>query len=327
MGLSKIAYLILAWSSSLLSVAGEPCTNPSQRRAWHTLSDAEKKAYIDAELCLMAKPTVLGLNGTRTLFDELQAIHQLQAWATHSVAAFLPFHRVMMHVHEFALREDCGYTGYQPYWYEQLDAGKFISSVVLDPVTGFGGNGAGTNGCIVDGPFANYTNSLGPGYDVTDHCINRAINETASTFSSQQNVDECLSKTTWKEAWACIESVPHTGGHGGVGGEMSNGVSSPGDPVFYLHHTWLDKVYWDWQARDRPARTSSISGNNVMRDDVPGFPPKPAYIPEQNGAPGDPGNETTLGHIIQTFGKLPNVTIADVLDIQGNYLCYEYVEP
>jgi tyrosinase len=28
--------------------------------------------------------------------------------------AFLPFHRMMMHAHEEALRTECNYTGYQP---------------------------------------------------------------------------------------------------------------------------------------------------------------------------------------------------------------------
>jgi tyrosinase len=60
---------------------------------------------------------------------------------------------------------------------------------------------------------------------------------------------------------------------------MLNGVSSPGDPLFYLHHTWLDKIFWDWQALDREARTTEIGGNNVAPDDLPGFPTRPEHIP------------------------------------------------
>ena len=78
----------------------------------------------------MKKPARLGLPGAKTRFDELQAIHQLQAYATHFVVrdeshttetstnttqgAFLPFHRLMMYTHETALRTECNYTGYQP---------------------------------------------------------------------------------------------------------------------------------------------------------------------------------------------------------------------
>ncbi|KAM7188371.1 Di-copper centre-containing protein [Rhypophila sp. PSN 637] len=309
------------------SAIAAPCENPAKRRAWHTLSNPEKLEYINAELCLMKKPATLGLPGAKTRFDELQAIHALQAYATHFVGAFLPFHRLMMHTHETALRNECGYTGYQPYWHEQKDAGKFSSSEILDATYGFGGDGAPSTGCITNGPFANYTNSLGPGYEITNHCINRRINNFASSGSAQAQVDNCLKMTTFATAWPCIEGRPHSGGHGGIGGQMQNGVSSPGDPLFYLHHTWLDKVFWDWQAKDRQKRVSSIGGTNIGPDSSPGFPPRPSNIPKPTGAAGDPGTTTTLTHVLNMYGNSPNKTIADVLDIQGGFLCYEYVEP
>ncbi|KAL2160796.1 hypothetical protein VTH06DRAFT_993 [Thermothelomyces fergusii] len=317
----------LAAGLLMVSLASAACTNPAKRRAWHTLSNDEKLEYIQAELCLMELPAKLGLPAARTRFDELQAIHQLQAYATHFVGAFLPFHRMMMYAHETALREECNYTGYQPYWYEQRDAGRFSRSELFDPVYGFGGDGVGRDRCIADGPFANYTNALGPGYENTDHCINRAINDWASQGSSQQYVDACLALETFEDAWPCIEGRPHSGGHGGVGGQMQNGVSSPGDPLFYLHHTWLDKVFWDWQARDRPTRTTTIGGTNVAPDGLPGFPTRPSNIPKPTGADGDPGTITTLGHVLNMYGNMPNATVGDVLDIQGDFLCYEYVEP
>jgi tyrosinase len=312
---------------ALVCSASAACTDPGKRRAWHTFSDDEKLEYINAELCLMETPARLDLPGAKTRFDELQAIHQLQAYATHFVGAFLPFHRMMMHAHESALRNECNYTGYQPYWYEQQDAGKFSSSVLLDETHGFGGDGVGDEGCIDTGPFANYTNSLGPGYENTEHCINRAVNDRISTGSAQANVDACLAMTTFDAAWPCIEGRPHSGGHGGVGGQMLNGVSSPGDPLFYLHHTWLDKVFWDWQALDRPTRTTTISGTNIGPDFIPGFPARPSHIPLPTGADGDPDTTTTLGHVLNMYGNSPNKTVGDVLDIQGDYLCYEYVEP
>jgi tyrosinase len=91
----------------------------------------------------------------------------------------------------------------------------------LDDTYGFGGNGVGREGCIATGPFANYTNSLGPGYENTQHCINRAINDRMSTGSAQANVDACLAMGTFDRAWPCIEGQPHSGGHGGVGGQVS----------------------------------------------------------------------------------------------------------
>ncbi|KAK2737146.1 hypothetical protein FQN55_001262 [Onygenales sp. PD_40] len=313
----------------ICSVVAAECTTPAQRRAWHTFTNDEKLAYINAELCLMELPAKTDLNGPVTRFDDLQAVHVYGAYMVHFVGAFLPFHRLLMYAHETALREECGYEGYQPYWYEQKDAGQFSSSDVLDPVYGFGGDGSGDDNCITDGPFANYTNRIGPGYEVRDHCIDRQVNDGISASSAQENIDDCTSQADWISAWNCIEGLPHLGGHGGVGGEMLNPVSSPGDPTFYLHHTFLDKVWWDWQAKDLPARFTEMGGNNVLdlSNGFPGMlPPTPPEFPPATHD-GDPGNTTTLGHVLNMYGNMENKTIADVMNIQGDFLCYEYVEP
>ena len=47
----------------------------------------EKKAYIDAELCLMRTPATLGLRGSRTKFDELQSAHVLKMEIAHFTAS------------------------------------------------------------------------------------------------------------------------------------------------------------------------------------------------------------------------------------------------
>jgi hypothetical protein len=107
------------------------------------------------------------------------------------------------------------------YWDEQKEAGNFSQSVIFDPIYGFGGDGRQEDGCITDGPFANYTNPLGPGYAIHDHCINRAVSDSASKGSAQSEVDACYKKEAFLQAWPCIEARPHSGGHGGVGGEVS----------------------------------------------------------------------------------------------------------
>lgn len=69
---------------------------------------------------------------------------------------------------------------------------------------------------------------------------------------------------------------------------MGNPISSSGDPIFYLHHAWLDKIWWDWQSRDLPARLSEMAGENRQRGEFEGqepcggvemFGPRPPEIP------------------------------------------------
>ena len=151
----------------------------------------------------------------------------------------------------------------------------------MDPTYGFGGNGAGAQGCIKDGPFANYTNVVGPGWDNTNHCINRRISDMISGGASTATVNACLQRTEFQTFWPCIEGQPHAAGHSGIGGQMENGVSSAGDPIFFLHHTWLDKLWTDWQAKDKVKRTSAsaMGGTNIGPDYAPAFPQRPARIP------------------------------------------------
>jgi hypothetical protein len=85
-----------------------------------------------------------------------------------------------MSAHERLLRQECGYTGTQPYWDEERDAGKFSSSEVFDPELGFG---EGSGGCIKDGPFKDYVvgNIESPGCGITTNDGNSCITAQAIT--------------------------------------------------------------------------------------------------------------------------------------------------
>jgi tyrosinase len=39
---------------------------------------------------------------------------------------------------------------------------------------------------------------------------------------------------------------------------------------------------------------------------------------------GDNGPNMTLNHSLSSLGIIPNVTVADIMDTKGGYLCYEY---
>jgi tyrosinase len=56
----------------------------------HSFTSCEKRAYIDAELCLMERPATLGFPGAKNRFEELQYIHVVQAYITHNVVSRLP---------------------------------------------------------------------------------------------------------------------------------------------------------------------------------------------------------------------------------------------
>lgn len=41
---------------------------------------------------------------------------------------------------------------------------------------------------------------------------------------------------------------------------------------------------------------------------------------------GDPGNVTTLNHVLFILNLVPNVTISDIMDLGGDTICAEYVD-
>jgi tyrosinase len=104
-----------------------------------------------------------------------------------------------------------------------------------------------------------------------------------------------------------ISLSPHAGGHLGVGGVMANMDSSVGDPSFFLHHGFIDRNWWTWQNIDPTNNLYQISGYTT-----------------QKPLPSGGYEEVTLDYVMSSWGVLPDVTVYDVMDAEGGYLCYEY---
>ncbi|ETS75767.1 hypothetical protein PFICI_12711 [Pestalotiopsis fici W106-1] len=296
------------------------CTGVRPRVPWTSLTEDEKNAYIAADLCLINMPSKSKFEGAVTRWDDLQWPHVAQSSAVHFTGAFLPFHRYYMTAHERMIKDECGYTGRMPYWDELADIDDISSS---DLWNYFGGNGSGDDHCFTDGPFANLTLRWLTNGSTSDHCLTREFNQTAFEGTKQSNIDKCLAISNYTDAWECYNGGTHTGGHLGVNGTMTDGTLSPGDPVFFLHHSWLDLLFWNWQKEDLPARYYDMGG-----------PDQPTFVAntEQRGLEsiwtdyfGDGGNTTTLNHRLNMVDLYPNITIGDVMDLNGDVICSEYL--
>jgi len=335
--------------SAIVPRAARQCDKRSllKRKSWHALTRSEKKAYLDAEKCLLRRPSKLK-DGAVNRFEDLIKVHQQLAPFIHGTGWFLPFHRLYLHAHETLLRDECGYKGAQPYWDETIDAGAFSRSILLDPVHGFGGNGTGPQGCVTDGPFANLIVHVGPAYDNIPTCLIRNVHDGASAGSAKTKIDKYLQLDKFEEFWHAIEgetavglfflgwegpvpegfnpplpdgfgngpppdfallagASPHGAGHAGVGGGMLNGVSSPGDPLFYMHHAFIDRIWWLWQEQ-KESRLGAIAGNTSL------FPNMDwTYTP------------ATLDDTLKMYGIVPDAKVRDVMDVRGKRLCNVYV--
>lgn len=82
----------------------------------NSLSGSEKKAYTSAVNCLLTKPSKLTdfAPGARSRYDDFVAVHINQTLSIHGTGNFLTWHRYFTWAYENALRQECGYNGYQP---------------------------------------------------------------------------------------------------------------------------------------------------------------------------------------------------------------------
>ena len=99
---------------------------------------------------------------------------------------------------------------------------------------------------------------------------------------------------------SCAEGGAHAWGHNGIGSVMQDTYASPADPVFFLHHAFIDRNFRIWQNNGGNARITTVGGTDVS------------------------GNPLTLDTTINVWGFRPDVRIRDVLNTQGPTLCYRY---
>ncbi|KAM0808956.1 putative Tyrosinase copper-binding domain-containing protein [Seiridium cardinale] len=343
---------VTAWTAIILALANldtvfAACKNPVVRKEWRTLRPKEKKSYISAVKCLQKTPakTQSTYAGVRSRFDDFQAEHINRTDFIHFVGFFQPWHRMYVAQYEAELRSTCGYTGAQPYWDWSADATSedaFVNSPVFDAVNGFGGNGPYIDssndtsirlhipgktggGCILDGPFKNMSVNMGPGFNTSysPHCLTRDLAPSfAIAHLNSTMVAYTLAATNYFEFDIRVEGgvdVPsmtyHGGGHLGVGGdlgEIGNVYSSPGDPLFYLHHANLDRLWYSWQKQDWQKRKLDIAG------------PDTQFAYPFNFFGDIPYNNVTLNFTMDFGPLMQNRKISEVMDPQAGALCYTY---
>ncbi|KAG5744610.1 hypothetical protein H9Q70_012690 [Fusarium xylarioides] len=349
-------------TSALKDVEAQPqrqsgpkkCTifNAAIRRDWKALSKGERRAYINAVLCLRKKPSKADpafAPGARTRYDDFVAVHINQTLSIHGTGNFFTWHRYFTWAYEQALRDECGYTGTQPYW-NWFETGDFASNTVFDgSETSMSGDGkyvkhngalsgmqnifipsGNGGGCLKDGPFLGAVANLGPpspgmdGMKATStpleynpRCLRRDLSHYAidqwMTLPNLWNI-------TLGKASHSIKAMQdefqgrfadeflgiHAAGHFVMGGDSSDLFSSPNDPIFFLHHSMVDRIYWIWQALHHN-QSKDIAGTITILNQPP----------SRDAVKSDPLNMGV---------NADEITIDDALDtLGGSPFCYFYL--
>lgn len=334
------------------------CTreNISVRKEWRKLSIQERKNYVQAVLCLRSVRPALyekEVQGASSRYDDFQLVHINQTFFIHINAKFVAWHRWFTWTYERALRNDCGYKGFQPYWDWTLDADNIEASPLFDGSdSSMSGNGvavphndtrkeislpsipvtivdylpAGTGGgCVVTGPFANITVSFGPvsndlntgllnnphNLDYKPHCLRRDFSaDFVRSSVSADKVRDLLNSpnaTVFNGVLDASIHALHGGPHNGVGGEMADLFASAGDPLFFLHHAQIDRLWTQWQQLDPATRQYALSGTGSVLN----YPPTPVFQL----------NDTINLGKLSPEGPRP---IRDFMSTVQGPFCYEY---
>jgi len=288
-----------------------------------------------------------------SFYDDLTYLHMDLNPKIHWTGHFFTWHRYYLNFFEDALVEKCGYSGATPYWDWSSDAPDMYNSPFFDDSpSGVGGwgdpkndyqiNTGGFKDLIVAYPTPhrirrNYTlypfrnpgaGRLFPNDPLappppTDLMINASMTKRNYEYTVNNFTGNFIGFHSYTESLAGV----HSGAHFILGGDMTgtcpNGAIppdcyggpkwTPNDPVFFMHHAFIDKLWYDWQNK-HPKNKWAYGGGSVQPlatfatfvQFPTGLPP---YLNFDSEIPGD---------------GLWNATIWDVMDTTGGPLCYIY---
>jgi tyrosinase len=222
------------------------------RKDANTLTPAERAEFVNAVKILKATG----------IYDQFVLRHANAIMnAIHRAPAFLPWHRRFIWDFERELQRvsqnpDLGL----PYW-NWPSGGANASMWDADLL---GGDGDPVTQIVNSGPFRSAEWTIVNASGVQVGPLRRAFGREswAQALPTQQEIDAVMSMTPYdvppwntgshpsfrnqNEGW--VGPNLHNRGHGWVGGAMLP-MTSPNDPVFFMHHCMVDKLWYEWQLR------------------------------------------------------------------------------
>ena len=187
------------------------------------------------------------------------AMRTMRPDPAHAGPALFPWHRYCLHRFELDLQAvDPGVT--LPYWDWTRDRSA-TSPIWADDF--MGPNGRAEDLQVMTGPFAH----SGGGWTLTVNdtsttppYLRRSFGTLVASLPTATAVNASLGRVPYDESpWngrtsnttyrKNSETALHNRVHNWVAGTMTQG-SSPNDPVFWLHHCMLDRLWARWQKRN-----------------------------------------------------------------------------
>jgi tyrosinase len=238
------------------------------RKNYGSLTNVERQRFVQA--LHHVKPT-----GVVDQFAQIHGTHFFHG--IHVSSHFLPWHREMLLRFESALQQFHSDVTI-PYWDSTVDRSP------SDP--------------LWDNGFLGQFNSA--------WSLNRALGAGGRPLPTQQQVEVNQGRDNYNAFWRELENPIHNMPHNWVAGVMAT-TTSPGDPIFYLHHCWIDMLWARWQ-REHPAAPFVASGAGVGLNDP--------LMEWADRTPADVLDHRALGYTYDTEPTLPTGPPAQGDDMQ-----------
>jgi hypothetical protein len=204
------------------------------------MSYTERVRYINTVKTASTSPAY------KPAYDKLLTLHRTIFNTTiHREEHFLSWHRWFILEYENLLRQiDCRVT--VPYWdWSLVGANPWSSNVWNKANDGFGGNGVSPGRCVNTGPFRSLVWSLP--LSAGGRCLQRNFNGRTPDAIAVQNLISMYSQpSNFWDFETLLRLYFHDSVHCYVNGTMCSRDAATA-PEFFLHHGFIDKIWWDWQ--------------------------------------------------------------------------------
>ncbi|EFO24472.2 tyrosinase 1 [Loa loa] len=200
------------------------------RKEIRMLNNSERERFLKAIRQLKASGE----------YNRLADIHRQEASESgaHSGPSFLLWHREFIKRMEIALRLIDPLVAL-PYWDSSLD--QHLSDPRNSIMwSSFLMGESNLNGQVINGPFAGFTTLEG------HSTITRHLGQEGHLLTDQ-NINMVYDKACpYPPNFSALEYY-HASVHIWVGGDMKPPLTSANDPVFFLHHSFVDYIFENWR--------------------------------------------------------------------------------
>ena len=229
--------IIIIISFTLLTFVSSACTTYSVRKEIRNITLEERREFFNGFVNLMSSGQLDDLVWKHT---NLRSGH---ATNVHYTPLFLPWHRLFLKELEDKFKSITNNPRFAlPYWDWTIES--------QDPY----------NSNVFSKEFFGTTNFETGNVDNWEYnrdsifYVNVPIRKPLQrfykrnyTFTHKLIITQLLNTSySFSQMATNLENIPHANVHNFFSGDM-NTLFSPNDPVFWMHHVYVDKLWYDWQ--------------------------------------------------------------------------------